>query len=86
MILEDILWVATLPQLQSAIAFYSHIMKLVKAAQGFTAHVHFSFHKPSERLRRKQNLCFLTTERGFADEEKINKARAFLENSTRTTG
>ncbi|GMR61021.1 hypothetical protein PMAYCL1PPCAC_31216, partial [Pristionchus mayeri] len=35
MILEDILWVATLPQLQSAIAFYSHIMKLVKASQGF---------------------------------------------------
>ncbi|KHN82696.1 UHRF1-binding protein 1-like [Toxocara canis] len=31
-ILDDILWVATLPQVRSAIAFYSHIMKLVKAA------------------------------------------------------
>lgn len=31
-ILEDILWVATLPQVRSAIAFYNHIMKLVRAA------------------------------------------------------
>ncbi|VDD93793.1 unnamed protein product [Enterobius vermicularis] len=31
-ILDDILWVATLPQVRSAIAFYSHIMNLVKAA------------------------------------------------------
>ncbi|CAJ0583669.1 unnamed protein product, partial [Mesorhabditis spiculigera] len=33
MILEDILWVATLPQIRSAIAFYSHMMKIVNAAE-----------------------------------------------------
>lgn len=33
MLLDDILWVATLPQIRSAIAFYSHIMKLVNAAE-----------------------------------------------------
>ncbi|CAD6187479.1 unnamed protein product [Caenorhabditis auriculariae] len=32
-IMEDILWVATLPQLRSAIAFSSYIMSLVKEAQ-----------------------------------------------------
>ncbi|CAJ0955343.1 unnamed protein product, partial [Mesorhabditis belari] len=33
MLLDDILWVATLPQIRSAIAFYSHMMKLVNAAE-----------------------------------------------------
>lgn len=32
MILDDILWIATLPQVRSAIAFYSHIMSVIKAA------------------------------------------------------
>uniref|UniRef100_A0A183CWG1 Chorein_N domain-containing protein n=1 Tax=Gongylonema pulchrum TaxID=637853 RepID=A0A183CWG1_9BILA len=31
-ILDDILWIATLPQVRSAIAFYDHIMKIVKLA------------------------------------------------------
>ncbi|VDN57863.1 unnamed protein product [Dracunculus medinensis] len=31
-ILDDILWIATLPQVRSAIAFYSHIMSVIKAA------------------------------------------------------
>uniref|UniRef100_A0A0N5ABT9 Chorein_N domain-containing protein n=1 Tax=Syphacia muris TaxID=451379 RepID=A0A0N5ABT9_9BILA len=31
-ILDDILWIATLPQVRSAIAFYSHILNLIKAA------------------------------------------------------
>lgn len=30
MLMEDILWVATLPQLRSAIAFYNYIIGLVK--------------------------------------------------------
>lgn len=32
-LLEDILWVATLPQLRSAITFYSYIMSLVRQTQ-----------------------------------------------------
>uniref|UniRef100_A0A1I7V577 Chorein_N domain-containing protein n=1 Tax=Loa loa TaxID=7209 RepID=A0A1I7V577_LOALO len=31
-ILDDILWIATLPQVRSAITFYDHIMKIIKAA------------------------------------------------------
>uniref|UniRef100_A0AAF5PGS6 Chorein_N domain-containing protein n=1 Tax=Wuchereria bancrofti TaxID=6293 RepID=A0AAF5PGS6_WUCBA len=31
-ILDDILWIATLPQIRSAITFYDHIMNIVKAA------------------------------------------------------
>ncbi|MCP9266143.1 UHRF1-binding protein 1-like [Dirofilaria immitis] len=31
-ILDDILWIATLPQVRSAITFYDHIMNIIKAA------------------------------------------------------
>uniref|UniRef100_A0A915PR88 Chorein N-terminal domain-containing protein n=1 Tax=Setaria digitata TaxID=48799 RepID=A0A915PR88_9BILA len=31
-ILDEILWIATLPQVRSAIAFYDHIMNIIKAA------------------------------------------------------
>ena len=35
-ILEDILWVATLPQVRSAIMFYRHLMELVNKAAEMT--------------------------------------------------
>uniref|UniRef100_A0A0M3JZ66 Chorein_N domain-containing protein n=1 Tax=Anisakis simplex TaxID=6269 RepID=A0A0M3JZ66_ANISI len=41
-ILEDILWVATLPQVRSALAFYSHMMKLIKAAPKKRVNNHLS--------------------------------------------
>ncbi|GMT36260.1 hypothetical protein PFISCL1PPCAC_27557, partial [Pristionchus fissidentatus] len=67
MILEDILWVATLPQLQSAIAFYSHIMKLVKASQGFgNVEVLLPARTPSSLAPTDQPYTGLAPNKNFA--------------------
>ncbi|VDM53981.1 unnamed protein product [Angiostrongylus costaricensis] len=50
MLLDDILWVATLPQLRSAVIFYSYIMSLVrKSEKESTAVVNLST-KPAETV------------------------------------
>lgn len=55
MLLEDILWVATLPQLRSAIAFSSYIMSLVRQSEKEFPPVRFLFY--SFQLANVKALC-----------------------------
>ncbi|VDO32762.1 unnamed protein product [Brugia timori] len=49
LILDDILWIATLPQIRSAITFYDHIMNIIKAA---SKKVPTLYHREVEHLYR----------------------------------